>query len=114
MAGCALLYAPEELGGLPVATYVDALKAEGVPVSQRRDYCEHLRPLIQQGFDLYGHNRGPIGPDAYDHHTGDLPVAEDVVKRLFFLPAYIEPVEGVIEQIVAAFAKVSAEYEALL
>ena len=112
--GLRMLYAPEELGGLPAVAYMEALKAEGVRASLRRDGCEHMRPLVQRGFDLYGHGRGPIGPDAYDYHAGDLPVAEDVVRRLFSLPAYIEPAEGLIEQIIAAFTKVSAAYESLL
>jgi dTDP-4-amino-4,6-dideoxygalactose transaminase len=111
--GLRWFYIPEELDGLPRDKYLGALKAEGVPVSLRRDYCEHLRPLFQRGFDLYGHNRGPIGPDAYDYKAGDFPVAEDVIERLFYMPAYIEPAPGLIDQIIAAFAKVSAAYETL-
>ncbi len=113
--GLRVFYAPEQLGGLAPDKYLAALKAEGVPVSGYRDQPEHLRPLIQRGFDLYGHNRGPIPPGTYNYKKGDFPVTEALLGGLALrLPAYIEPAEGVLEQIIVAFRKVGENYRSLL
>ena len=112
--GLLVIYEPDEVGGLLVATYLAALRAEGVPLTVRRDPPEHLRPLFQRGFDVYGGGRGPIDPGSYEYQTGDFPVAEDLVERMFWLPAYIEPEEGVLEQILEAFRKVGEGYAGLL
>jgi len=113
--GLHLFYAPEQLDGLAPEKYVAALQAEGVPVSGFRDRPEHLRPLIQRGFDLYGHNRGPIPPGTYNYKKGDFPVTEALLGGLALrLPAYIEPVPGLLEQIIAAFGKVAENYKSLL
>ncbi len=108
--GLILFYAPDDLGGLAPDQYMAALRAEGVPLSLRRDGPEHLRPLIQRGFDLYGHGRGPIASGSYNYKVGDLPVAEDLCGRIMFVPAYIDPPEGLLDQIAAAFRKVGAFY----
>ena len=92
---------------------MEAMCGEGVPLSFYRDEPEHLRALIKQGFDLYGHNRGPIGPGAYDHKLGDLPVTEAMLLggRAMRLKPYIEPAEGLLDQIIDAFHKVGAWYQ---
>jgi perosamine synthetase len=113
-AGLRVFYVPEALGGLPLARYLEALRAEGVPAVARRDGPEHLRPLFQRGFDLYGHGRGPIGPGTCHDQRGDLPVAESLIERMLFLPAYVDPPEGLLEQIVAAFGKVARLHVSLL
>jgi perosamine synthetase len=112
--GLALYYVPKELGDLPFAQYVAALRAEGVPVHARRDPPEHLRALFQRGFDLWGGGRGPIGPGSYDYKVGDFPVAEDLATRSIYVPAYIEPAEGLLDQIIAAFRKVADQAESLV
>ena len=111
--GYRLIYHPEELGGLDARAYLAAMRAEGVGLSNYRDDPEHLRALIQRGFDLYGHGRGPIGPGAYDHKLGDLPVTEAMLLegRAMRLSPYIEPAEGLLDQIIAAFHKVGAWYQ---
>jgi dTDP-4-amino-4,6-dideoxygalactose transaminase len=105
--GLGLFYVPEELDGLAFSQYLAALRAEAVPVRPRRDPPEHLRTLFQRGFDLYGHGRGPIGPGAFDYKPGDFPVAEALHGRMMTVPAYIDPPDGLLEQIIAAFRKVA-------
>ena len=105
--GLRLFHVPEELDGLPFARYLAALRAEGVPVRRYRDRPEHLRALFQRGFDLYGHGRGQIGPGSYDYKPGDFPVAEDLAGRSMLITAYIDPPDGLFEQITAAFRKVA-------
>ena len=109
--GLRLFYSPEQLGGLSPDKYVSALQAEGAPVGGDRDQPEHLRALFQRGFDLYGHGRGPIPPGSYNYKRGDFPVTEALLGGLALrLPAYIEPVGGLIEQIATAFGKVGEHY----
>ena len=113
--GLRLFYAPEQLGGLAPDKYLAALKAEGVPVSGYRDQPEHLRALFQRGFDLYGHGRGQLAPGTYNYKRGDFPVAEALLGGLAMrMPAYIEPVDGLLDQIITAFKKVAASYKSLL
>jgi perosamine synthetase len=112
--GLSLFYVPQELDGLPFKDYLSALRAEGAPVHPRRDRPEHLRPLFQRGFDVYGHGRGPIGPGSYDYKPGDFPVAEDLAGRSMSIPAYIEPADGLLEQIIAAFRKVAVLHQSIV
>jgi perosamine synthetase len=113
--GLRLFYAPEQLDGLSPNKFVQALKAEGAPVSNYRDQPEHMRALIQRGFDLYGHNRGPIGPGTYNYKQGDFPVTEALLGgQALRLPAYVEAADGVIDQTIAAFKKVADNYKSLL
>jgi len=113
--GLPLFYAPEQLDGLPAKKYLAALQAEGVPVAGYRDRPEHLRPLIQRGFDIYGHGRGPIPPGTYNYKRGDFPVTEALLGGgAMRVPAYIEPPQGLLDQIIHAFEKVAANYESLL
>lgn len=113
--GLRLLYAPEQLGGLTPDKYIAALQAEGVLVGGYRDQPEHLRALIQRGFDLYGHGRGPIPPGTYNYKRGDFPVTEALLGgQMLRIPAYIEPPDGLLRQIITAFKKVAANYKFLL
>lgn len=112
--GYRVIYVPEELGGLDAQAYQKALRAEGVPISFYRDAPEHLRYIIKQGYDLWGHNRGPIPPGTYDYKVGDLPVTEAMLLegRAMRVKPYIEPAPGLLDQIIAGFRKVGAWYAA--
>lgn len=121
--GLKLIYEPEELGGLPVEKYVAALRAEGVPIGHTYGYggtLEHLRTIFRKGFDLWGYGRGPLGgefmglPPFQGYKPGDFPVAESLAGRILTIPAYIEPKEGFLEQVIKAFEKVAAHHKELL
>lgn len=122
-AGLRAIYHPEELGGLSVKKFVEAMRAEGAPIIKGGygiDQLEHLRMIFTRGFDLWGHSRGPLGgeflglPPFKVYKKGDFPVAESLVDKVLTLPAYIEPKEGFVEQYVGAFRKVTANYKFLL
>ena len=123
--GFKVIYNPEELGGLPIEKFVKAMRAEGAPINARLvsssgPGLEHLRPLFTRGFDLWNHNRGPLGgewcglPPFKGYKKGDFPVAERMVNRVITLPAYIDPKEGFLDQYIEAFRKVTSNYEYLL
>jgi hypothetical protein len=74
---------------------------------------------MQRGFDLWGHDRGPLGgewcglPEFEGYEEGDFPVAEDMDSRTFRLPTYIEPVDGHAEDVITAFRRVADHHESL-
>jgi len=121
--GLKVIYHPEELGGLPCEKFVEAVKAEGVPVIKgpgSTQKLQHLKSLFTRGFDLWGHNRGPLGgeffglPPYKGYKKGDFPITEKVSENYFTIPSYIEPKPGLLDQIIRAFQKVVENYKALL
>ena len=118
--GHPLVYNPEELDGLPPERFVEALKAEGVPVSLYARKLEHQRTIFRRGFDLWGHGRGPLGgeflglPPFEGYKDGDFPGAESVAGRILLIKPLIEPPDELADQIVRAFEKVVAHHKELL
>lgn len=119
--GLMIIYHPEELGGLSAEKFVEAVRAEGAPVGGPGfDHLEHLKPLYRRGFDLWGHDRGPLSgefmglPPYKAYKEGDFPISEDLNRRVFNIPCLVEPKERFLEQFVSAFEKVTANYKALL
>ncbi|MCD6593574.1 DegT/DnrJ/EryC1/StrS family aminotransferase [Candidatus Bathyarchaeota archaeon] len=123
--GFKVIYKPEELGGLPIEKFIEAMRAEGAPIRARMvsssgPGLEHLHNIFIKGFDLWGHNRGPLGgewcglPPFKGYKKGDFPVAEKMMNRVLTLPALIDPKEGFLEQYIKAFKKVTSNYESLL
>lgn len=119
-AGHPLVYHPEQLHGLPAQRFVEALKAEGVPVSLYGRKLEHQKIIFRKGFDLWGRGRGPLGgeffglPPFVGYKDGDFPQAEKVVGNILHIRPIIEPAEGLVEQIARAFEKVIAHHQDLL
>jgi dTDP-4-amino-4,6-dideoxygalactose transaminase len=112
--GMRVVYEPDELDGLAVDRWMDAVEAEGVSLDGPGfSYMEHRRNIMQRGFDLWGQDRGPLGGEwcglsefeGYDE--GDFPVAEDIDERTFRLPTYIDPEDGHLNDVVTAFRKVA-------
>lgn len=112
--GYRLVYDPDELGGLPVETYVEALQAEGVPVAPCDFPLLHRLPLFSDGFDLYGGDRGPLAGDYQGYATGDLPASEAVHPRVLAFPALTNPKPGVLGEYKEALRKVAAGAGSLL
>ena len=119
--GLKVIYHPEQLDGLPIEKFVEAVRAEGSPISDpgwehagSTQKLQHLKPLFVRGFDLWGYNRGPLGDDFEVQKKGSFPVAETLNKRFFTIPSYIEPQKGFLDQYIDAFRKVVENYRALL
>jgi len=119
-AGMRVIYEPDELDGLSVERWADAVQAEGVSLSgPGLAYMEHRRQIMQRGFDLWGHDRGPLGgewcglPEFEGYEEGDFPVAEDMDSRTFKMPTYIDPVDGHADDVITAFRRVADSYESL-
>ncbi len=106
--GYRLLYNADELDGLSVETFIEALQAEGAEVTGCDFPLLHTLPLFAEGFDLYGGDRGPLAGDYPGYREGDLPVSEAVHRRVLALPAFTDPKPGVLDQYMEAFRKVVA------
>lgn len=110
-------YVAEELGGLSITRFCEAMRAEGV------DNCHpgcnlplHRHPLFQDA-DVYGHGK----PTRIAFATRDvrlldtgLPVSEHTPSRVYSVPWFKHCRPEAIERYAAAFRKVADNYKALL
>jgi dTDP-4-amino-4,6-dideoxygalactose transaminase len=118
--GMKIVYEPDELDGLSVDRWQEAVSAEAVPMGGPSvSYMEHRRTIMREGFDLWGDDRGPLGaawhglPEFEGYEDGDFPVAEDLNGRTFRLSTYIEPADGHLDDLIAAFRKVADHHAEL-
>jgi dTDP-4-amino-4,6-dideoxygalactose transaminase len=113
------LYRPEELGGLSVTRFAQAVRAEGVPCNPGVNAALHLHPLFSTA-DVYGHGK----PTRIANATGDtshlaqpagsLPISEKIGTRTYSIPWFKHYRPEVIDQYVEAFRKVSENHRDLL
>jgi dTDP-4-amino-4,6-dideoxygalactose transaminase len=110
-------YKPEELGGLSVTRFAEAVRAEGVQeCSPGCNIPLHKHSLFQEA-DVYNHGKPTrIANTVRDVREldGDLPVTEGISVRLYSVPwfKHFRPTE--IEQHALAFRKVAENYKELL
>ncbi|MFC7212679.1 DegT/DnrJ/EryC1/StrS family aminotransferase [Saliphagus sp. GCM10025334] len=110
------LYDPEELGGLPVTDFADAVAAEGSVCRGGCNFALHTHPLLNEA-DVYGHGKPTRLAHAHRdvrEEEGDLPVAEGIQERCFAVPWFKQNRPAVIEQHADAYRKVAENYEELL
>jgi perosamine synthetase len=111
------LYRPEDLGGLSVTRFCEALRAEGVAdAGPGANLPLHLHPVFNDA-DVYGHGK----PTRLAHSNrdlrqpaGSLPVTEAASARVFWIPWFKKARVEYIEQYVNAHKKVVANYRELL
>ena len=110
--GLILQYQPDELDGLPIGRYFEAVQAEGCHEADRPgSTCPlNLLPLFQETEALFpGHVRD-LG-----YGLGDFPGAEEFHARSIKLPVWHREEDlPLARQYVEAFRKVSANYRNLL
>jgi len=110
------LYRPEELGGLSVTGFAQAVRAEGSSCSAGINKPLHLHPLFNT-CDVYGHGKPTRIANAdrdLRQPPGTLPVTESIGARTYRIPQFKRYRPEVIEQHAAAYRKVAENYEALL
>ncbi len=111
--GLPLTYVPDELDGLPVERFHQALIAEGlVEVDRPGSTCPlNLLPLFQDAEPLFP-NHSAIGNLRY--RPGQFPVAEQVHHHTLKLPVWHRPEDrSLAAQYVEGFAKVVAHHHDL-
>jgi perosamine synthetase len=110
------LYQRDELGGLSVTRFTQAVSAEGVPCSPAVNKPLHTHPLLNSA-DVYGHDR-PTRIAFSDRDLrqppGSLPVSEAMGHRTYSIPWFKHYDPAVIEQYAAAYRKAAENAEELL
>ena len=102
------IYKAEELDGLPLANYAEAVQAEGGVCSAGARSGLHTHALMQTA-DIYGHGKPTrIANSDWDVREGDksLPVTE-MEWRIYGIPWFKHHVPEVIEEQAAAYRKVA-------
>lgn len=99
-------YDPTAFGGLPVATLIDALQAEGCQVTGPRYPLVHEQPFFSEG---HWRRVARLAPgDHADYRLPDLPVSHAVQANMLRLPSFPWAAPDLIEQYAVAFEKVHA------
>jgi dTDP-4-amino-4,6-dideoxygalactose transaminase len=110
------LYRPEELGGLSVTRFAEAVRAEGVSCRPGVNSALHLHPLLNTA-DVYGHGKPTrIANSTRDlrQPAGSLPVSEGIGARTYTIPWFKHYQPELIAEYAAAFRKAAEHYQELL
>jgi perosamine synthetase len=110
------LYAPEALGGLPVAKFVEAVTAEGGRPCRGINFPLHLHPVFTEA-DVYGDGMPTREANAtrpVRQPAGSLPVAEGIGLRTFGVPRFKHCQPELIERYANAYRKVALHARELL
>ncbi len=114
------LYAPEELGGLPLERFCAAVNAECAAgpwaVKPGANPLMHLHPVLNEA-DVYGHGRPTrIARSQRElrQPRGSLPVTESLPGRCFSIPWFKHYRPQVIREYAEAFRKVAAGADELV
>lgn len=109
-------YLTEELGGLSIARFCEAVRAEGVSIGAGCNLPLHLHPIFQDA-DIYGHGKPTnIANASRDLRPvkGSLPVAESISAKVYSIPWFKHFRPEIIDEYVKAFRKVAYQHEQLL
>jgi len=110
------LYRKEELGGLDIQRFCEAVRAEGVGTRPGANLLMHLHPVLNSA-DVYGHGkptRIANSPTDVRQPAGSLPVTESMPERLYGIPWFKHYRPEIIEEHALAFRKVAEQAESLL
>ncbi len=110
------LYRPEELGGLSLTRFAEAVRAEGSLCGPGCNLPLHSHPLLND-CDVYGHGK----PTRLANATrdvrapqGSLPVSERIGQLTYYIPWFKHYRPALIEEHANAYRKVAENYAALL
>jgi dTDP-4-amino-4,6-dideoxygalactose transaminase len=111
-------YRSEELGGLSIQRFCEAVRAEGAACSPGCNPPLHLHPVFNT-IDVYGQGRptriANLPPNVdIRQPPGSLPVSERIVREVFSVPWFKHFRQEIIDEYVEAFRKVSEHYEDLI
>ena len=109
-------YVSEELGGLSISRFCEALTAEGITTSPGCNKALHLHPLFSS-IDVYGDGRPTrIANSTRDvrEPRGSLPVSESIQSKVFRSPWFKHYRPEIIEEYAAAVRKVADNYRDLI
>jgi len=102
------IYVPEELNGLSVQKFCEAVRAEGVSIGPGGNLLMHLHPVLNEA-DVYNHGKPTrIANSETDvrEKEGSLPTTETLPDRLYSIPWFKHYRPEVIKEYAEAFRKV--------
>ncbi len=112
------LYRAEELGGLSITRFCQAVAAEGAPCSPGCNKALHLHPVFNT-LDIYGQGK-PTRianlPDGVDvrQPRGSLPVSEGIQSKVYRIPWFKHDRPAAIRAYAGAYRKVAEQHRDLL
>lgn len=109
------LYRAEELNGLSIHRFVEAVRAEGCSTHAGANMPLHLHPLLNEA-DIYGHGKPTrIANAARDvrQGPGSLPVTESIPETCYSIPWFKHYRREIIEEHALAFRKVAEHADEL-
>ena len=109
-------FVPEELGGLSVERFIQAVEAEGGRICRGINFPLHLHPTFTQA-DIYGEGKPTqqaVGTRDLSRPPGSLPVSERAGTLSFGIPWFKHDRPEIIEQYANAYRKVVSQADALL
>lgn len=110
------LYRAEELGGLNIHRFVEAVRAEGVAINAGANFPLHLHPLLNEA-DVYHHGKPTrIANSNRDlrQGPGSLPVTENIPITCYSVPWFKHYRPDIIDEYVFAFRKVAEHADELM
>ncbi len=109
-------YRPEELDGLPISRFIEALRAEGVNTWAGTNFPLHLHPVFTD-LDIYNEGK-PTRISTIDEDIrqpkGSLPVSESIAERAMTIPWFKHYRPQIIDEHAWAYRKVCENADALL
>lgn len=102
------IYHGEEIGGLPIETFVEAICAEGVGIRAGANLLMHLHPVLNE-LDVYGHGKPTRLANATRdvlQPAGSLPRTETIPTTCFSIPWFKHYRPELIDEYADAFRKV--------
>ena len=110
------IYVPEELGGLPIERFCEAVREEGVATATGRNVPLHTHPLFNE-IDVYGDGRPTrIAFSDRDVRQSEdsLPATQRAFHNTFNVPWFKHDWPEVIERHALAFRKVALQADQLI
>ncbi|HUW84408.1 MAG TPA: DegT/DnrJ/EryC1/StrS family aminotransferase [Phycisphaerae bacterium] len=108
-------YVPEEVGGLSVERFIEAVNAEGGRTGRGCNFPLHLHPVLNEA-DVYGDGkptRIAFADRDVRQPAGSLPVSEALADRCFGIPWFKHDRPEPIARYAAAYRKVALQADKL-
>ncbi|MDA0712073.1 MAG: DegT/DnrJ/EryC1/StrS family aminotransferase [bacterium] len=102
------IYVPEELNGLPVEKFCEAVSAEGVSIRPGGNLLMHLHPVLNEADVLHHGKPTRIANSETDvrQKKGSLPITESLPDRIYSIPWFKHYRPEIIREYAEAFRKV--------